>query len=178
MIKFIDSIRASFIHRDKSLVYTPLLCGTWASGLVCGFCFSFHFSETFYSVMLSAVDSRLSIVGLFFLLTFPFLISAVLLRYTSPLALFPFVFIKAFSFGLCLCATAIAFGDAAWLVRLLLFFSDSVVTVFLLWFWLRNICGNRGALNADLLLCIVTSVLVGCIDFCFVSPFMVMIFDH
>lgn len=175
MVRFYN---ISFIHSNRSFIYKVLLCCTWFLGLVLGYCFSFQISDIFASLMLSVADSRLSIVGLFFSLIFPFFISAVLLRYTSPLAILPLVFIKAFSFSLCACAVTFAFGDAGWLVRWLLIFSDSFLIVLLLWFWLKNISEEKRTIKTDLLLCIIASGLIGCADLCFVSPFLVMLFDH
>lgn len=155
-----------------------LLSCIWVTGLFAGFYYALHASTFLSSLMRSVAKSRLSIVGLLFTLSLPFFTSAFFLRLSKPMLILAVAFIKAFCFSCCSYSLTVAFGDAGWLVRSLLLFSSSCSTVILLWFWVRNLSCENEAIKADFLLCMIANVLIGCIDYIVVSPFVGILLDH
>lgn len=154
-----------------------ILSACWLSGLYAGYAFFSHISASSITLMLSVAENRMSIVGLLLSRILPFVIFAISLRYSKLFFVFTVIFLKAFSFSWCACSLTVAFGDAGWLVRWLLLFSDSCSVVLLLWFLFRNTVNSGTSLRTDLSLCITASVAIGCVDFCFVSPFAEMLIN-
>ena len=170
--------RYSISSRNPFLICKIAISAAWVFGLICGVFFALHTSDITVSLMRSVLYDRLSIVGLLVALVFPFVLSAILLRYLSTLAIVPLVFLKAYLFSWCACGVYFAFGDAGWLVRWFLIFSDSLIVVLLLWYWLSHASGRRDAMKSELFLCITTALLVGCFDYCVISPISSMLFSH
>lgn len=155
-----------------------LLILIWFLGFFAGIWIAAQTSTTTSSLMRSVVNDRSSIVGLLTVLTVPFLVSAVLFKLSLPLLGLFIVFIKSLLFSCCSYGLVLAFGDAGWLVRWLLLFSDSSVIVLLLWFWIRNIAGQGSNFKTDLLFCILITVLIGCVDYYIISPFVAVLLSN
>ena len=168
--------KISVTRNYKSFLNRFLIILFWLIGLLSSLYFTLETTAFSSALMRSVTEDRLSIIGLFLMLTFPFLISAVLLRFTRPLWILPVVFFKAFIYSCCLYGLTFAYGDAGWLVRWLLLFSDSCVVVLLLWFWLRNASGDLVTYKSDLLLCCFLSVLIIGVDYYIVSPISVILY--
>lgn len=166
-----------FARTDRKTFFNRLLVIIfWLTGLLAGLYFTSSTTAYSTSLMRSVCQDRLSIVGLFLVLTFPLLISAVLLRFFKPVWILPLVISKAFTYSFCLNAIMLAFGDAGWLTRWLLLFSDSCIVVLLLWFWLRNSSGTSIDCKSDLVLCSILSALIIAVDYYIVSPFCVILY--
>lgn len=157
---------------------TVILIFTWVLGLCLGIGFGRGLPDSFSSLMRAAAFDRVSIVGLFTVLLVPFLISAFAVYFSAPAAILPVILFKAFSFG-CSCSGIVhAFGSAAWLVRILLLFSDCVGTTVLLWFSLRSISGKRDTFLKDTALCVLICFFTGAVDYLLVSPFLMELMYH
>ena len=165
----------SFNYKNR---HRLILAACWLLGLYAGYTFLSHTSVSSVSLMLLVAENRMSIVGRLLFLVLPFVITAVSLRYSKPFFVFLFIFLKAFCFSWCAYGLTVAFLDAGWLVRWLLLFSDSCSVVLLLWFLFRNPVATGTSLRSDLLFCTTASVAIGCVDFCFISPFAEMLINH
>lgn len=155
-----------------------LLILFWFLGVFIGIWIAQQTITVTSSLVRSVVDSRSSIVGLLTVLTVPFLISAILFKLSLPTLGFCIVFIKSLLFSYCSCSLVLAFGEAGWLMRWLLLFSDSCTVVLLLWLWIRNITGQGKKIKSDLLFCCLITVLIGCVDYYILSPFAAMLLSN
>lgn len=155
-----------------------ILAFFWIVGLLCGVFFASAVKDFVFPQMRSFAYVRVSIAGLVAVLAFPLAISAVAVYLNVPVFLFPICFFKAFSFGCCLYSISVAFGDAGWLVRLLLLFSDSCMIVPLLWFWCRHQTGKRASIKRDLAVCTSFAALIGVTDYYLVSPYLVELMNY
>lgn len=160
----------------KSFLNRYLLISFWFVGLLFGLYFTSDTSVSSVSLMRSVTQDRLSFIGLFLMFTFPFFISAALFRLSKPLLILPIIFFKAFTYSCCLYSVMFAYGEAGWLVRWLLLFSESCIIVLFIWYCIRNISGGVAAVKADLVLCCVLSVVIICIDYYIVSPLSVVLY--
>lgn len=115
--------------------------------------------------------SQMSIVMGFIISALPFIIYYIFVRYSVFYCLFPFAFIRAFTFMYCFSAISVAYADAGWLVRLLLMFSGCFSVPLLLWYAVRQLLQENNDLKCDLLFCLVFILAIRCIDSYVVSPF-------
>ena len=163
-------------HLRCSIVsYVLAVC--WVLGLFLGVAYAYRADRSYFLLMRMAASGCVSIVGLFFVLFFPLLLSAFAVYFHHHQWLFPICFMKSFLFASCSCAISVAFGSAAWLVRFLLQFSDFCAVPFLYWFCLRNVKGYNDHSGTDFLICFVAIGLFGVIDFCMISPYLVGLID-
>ena len=155
-----------------------LLAVAWVAGAVAGYLFVRTDPSYFVAVMRMLSTQHVSIVGGVICIGLPIFLSAVCVKYFSSIALCVIAFIKAFTYFCCLSALMIVYGQAGWLVRWLLFFSDSCSVPVLIWFWFRNIDGKNATLWKDSLLCVAIGALVLCIDYFAVSQFSMTLFHY
>lgn len=141
----------------------------WCVGLICGI-FTAAGAGNLSSLMRACCHSRVSIVGLMFVPTLPFLFSAVAVYFSFPRLLYPIGFLKAFSFGFCLQAVSSAFGSAGWLMRFLLLFTNCMTIPVLCWFWLRHVDGNTGNWIRDTLICCGLFLITAILDHSWITP--------
>lgn len=163
--------------RHSSRICIWILAFVWISGLICGVMYA-AYDATIISLMRMVCFNCVSIVGLATILILPLLISAVAVYFSKPAVIYLLSAFKAFSSGYCIYGTLAVYGSAGWLIRLLLLFSDTCITVVLMWFWIRHISGSKRALTADTAVCTVLAGLIGIIDYTVVSPFLVTLVDH
>lgn len=154
-----------------------LLAFSWIAGMFFGLNESVPDTAVTVSLMHTVVRSSVSIVGLIAVLVFPLIISALAVFLSAPLVFLPLAFFKAFGYTVCSILIVSAFGSAGWLIRGLLLFSDTCMSIALLWFWFRNIEGKRLSSKKDLAVCAIFALLVGCIDYFVVSPFLGMLYQ-
>ena len=115
----------------------------WVLGFSCGISGA-ACADIPVSLMRACCESGVSIVGLFLVPFFPFLISAVAVYCSAPLILYLTGFCKSFLLGFFSCAVCSAFSGGGWLICLLLMFTDLFTAPAVLWFQLRqmNFCGK------------------------------------
>lgn len=164
---------------DNSFVVRRLFLAVfWVFGLLIGLYISFRTPILFFSLMRTYAYERVSILGLVLIVSFPLILSAIAVRFSTPLLFLPVAFLKAFCFSYCSNGIVLAFGSAGWLVRWLFVFSDSCAVIVLFWFWIRNIAGDRGLFTRDFFIGVLSIILFCCIDYFVVSPFTAILFKH
>lgn len=142
----------------------------WSLGLCAGSAFAVLNTGPLEALMGSAVSSRVSIVGLLTAFVVPFVVSAVCLRYHVLILIYLTAFCKAMALGFCSCAVYRTYGSAAWLVRCLLLFPDTVCCTALLWLWLSS--GSERESRFHTVLCGIVIAVAGLVDYLVVSPFL------
>ena len=161
----------SIFFRNSSLLLLLLI---WFLGLLLGSFLTAALGESFFLLMRTAASSRVSIVGLIASSYLPFLFSAFAVYIGKPKLLYLCCFVKALLFASCAYASLTAFQSAGWLVRCLLQFSDILLVPALCWFSIQQVSGE-GSLRRDFSFCTVLFLLAGSLDYCVVSPFLVML---
>ena len=167
----------TFLKRICCISVTWALPFCWVLGLLLGAAYGYRADRSYVLLMRIAASSRMSLVGLFFALYVPLLLSAFAVYLKHPQWLIPICFAKAFLFASCGSALLVAFRSAAWLVRLLLQFSDLCSMPFFYWFCMRNITGRNLNTQSDFLVCCVVVTTIGIFDFCVISPYLVKLID-
>ena len=165
--------RRAFLSPD--FLFRMLLGTAWVLGLIIGYYFPFSDPDMIASLMRRLVVQPVSIVGVVACIGIPFTASILCYRYSAPYYLIAIAFLKAFLTGLCIAAIRLAFGDAAWLCRWLVAFSDSCISAPLLWYWYR--CTGKGNRQDRLTgALIVIAIVICCVDSCFISQFSLSLF--
>lgn len=154
-------------------VSTRLLAFSWCLGMLLGMLAATAASDTLIPMMRRAVYCPVSIPGLLAATVLPFLFSAYAVSLSEPWLLLIISALKAFSFAFCACGVSLAFGQSGWLVRFLFLFSDCCLIPVLFLYWIRHISGKGNGKRWELPVCIGAALLIGCIDYCFVAPFLV-----
>ena len=156
--------------RCKKMLF-PLACA-WFIGLISGVLFSMSASGAFVSTLRTAPSSCVSFFGLLSAILLPLLSSAAAVYFSTPVLLFPTVFMKAFLVAWLGLGILAAFGSAGWLIRMLLMFSEILSLPLLWWYWQRILSGQR-----DRGLCTLIALLfalgIGCADYYLIAPFLV-----
>ena len=154
----------------KRRVWRFCILGGWLAGITVGALVSqYNLSDASWLPLI--YSSRISVIGFLAMLIIPFLLSALFFRLSLPGLIVPLSFVKAFSYGWCSGCIMLYFHSAGWLVRFLLLFTDTFVAIFLIWFWFRNAYSRVERLKEDTLICLIFTLLIGCIDCCVISPF-------
>ena len=159
-------------------IHLLLVSFAWCIGLIAGSLFATYTTTIHNSLTQMLSNSHLSVLGFVALQIFPFLLSAFLLRMFDYKAIIPLIICKAFSFGFCACFFIAHFDYSGWLLRWLFLFSDSVSSVFLIWFWIRCVNGYMKRRQNDLMLCIIFVLIIGFIDSYYISPFGISLLSY
>lgn len=106
-------------------------------------CFGFFLGCSIYepiylSMMRSALDLPVSIVGVFVSIYLPLICTYFSFTSNKPVFIFIICFIKAAGFGFSCFLVGGFFASAGWLIRLLLLFSDSFILFILLSLWIQH----------------------------------------
>ena len=156
----------SWIRRNANMV---ILAACFLAGFVLGIRMS-HGAELSVSLMRSALYGTVSIVGLLAVLLLPFLFSALAVYFSKSQLLYGIAFLKAFLFAFIATAVSSVFGNAGWLARFLILFSDSLNLPLLWLYWLRHIPGKRAYQAADAMVLACCICLVGIADYILIMP--------
>lgn len=162
----------SYLSRNYRFLY---LAFAMMAGAFFGAYLANQSVDSFLPLMLVAAGCRMSIVGLIASRFLPFLFAAFAVYIAKYWLLIPVIFIKGCSITWCGCLTVTAFGSAGWLVQPLLQFSDFLLLPALFWFCIRRISEARATIWRDLKICGAAFVLTGALDYCIISPFLVML---
>lgn len=154
-----------------------ILAFLWTASFIIGAVCTFDDIYT-VSMMRRAISCPVSIVGLFAVLILPLLISVLALLFRKLTVIYIFTAIKAYFSGATICAVCAAFRYAGWLVRLLLLFSDTVISVLVLLLLIRHIDGVKASFWRDVLVCFIAVTICGCIDYLQVTPFLMSLAGH
>lgn len=169
-------MRLFIIHRRGFLQGSVILC--WIFGLVLGSLFILRADDTYFLLMHGALASPVSIVGLATSVYVPLLIAAFMIRISKPELLFVLCFLKGFLSSCCCLAVGQLYGNAGWLIHFLFPFSDSLSAFFLLWLCLRHICYQGHSIWNDLFRLSFAIGILGLLDICWISPFLVKIINR
>ena len=165
-------------YLNPKLVSELILSLCWSAGLILGNRLAVQLPDAHFSLMRTAAQSRVSIVGMVIVAFLPLILSVAALWFSKPMLLSFIAFSKALSFGFCITMTNIAFGDAGWLVGRMLLFTDSIMAVVMLWLWFRSINGAYPMQKRDICICFAVAATVLLVDIYAVSPFMISLFQH
>lgn len=135
-----------------------------------GFTSSIFVATSIISQPSSAVMSRESFISLIAVLTFPLLLSTLLITLNKVVLIIPFVFIKAFSFGFVGSAFTVIYGTAAWLIRSFVLLSTFCNAATFLLYLLRNCYSKRTKLYSDCIVYILVNFIIGIMDYYIISP--------
>lgn len=167
---------ARFFHHGLPLWWRKgsacFLALSWFLGLLSGAAIFFSAGIAYFSWMRGVLHGSVSIVGLLCVTVLPFLLSAFAVFISEPWLLLPISFGKALLFSFISLCVLESFGSAGWLVRWLLMFSDLLFVPVLYWFWHRHISGEHCFSGSVSLLLLSLCILIGSIDFCYVSPYL------
>jgi len=154
-----------------------ILAFFWTVSLICGVCISAN-DQSVVSLMRLLPYAQVSIVGLILVLFVPLLISIICVRFANLIVIYIISALKGFLLGYCLYGISAAFGDSGWLMRFLLFFSESCSTFVLLWFWVRQLGGICVSFRRDCISASLASLIIGMIDYLLVSPFLTSLMNE
>lgn len=171
-------MRLSGLHNFWCKRMIWILAFFWCVSLLAGIYLASASNVNFPLLMRLTVDCSVSIVGLAAVLFFPLVLSAIGIFYRWPLLIVFLCIYKGMFLGFSLFGIAAAFASAGWLVNRFILFSDSVITVFLFWFWFRSVPFDLMRLKHDFILGCYLAVFIGCLDYFIVSPFLIMLFDR
>lgn len=160
--------RSCFYIRLKSPLF--IFCSIWSLGVISGVYIFCTTPLTALSLIRSSVIMPISFIGLIFAQTIPLLITYLACLLSKPLLIYPVAFMKAFSYGLCTFGIAVTFGDAGWLVRLLILFPDFCIVCVLIWFWIRRLTNSEVSFGNDLIVSLLAIFIICIIYFFSVLP--------
>lgn len=144
----------------------------WIYGLFLGALLSFSADSLLSSTMLSVIDGRLSIISFLSALLLPLFFTVLAVYISQPVVIFLLIFMKAFLFSFVGIGLLNSFDSSAWLLRCLLMFSDSLLLPILWWIWLQSFSNDRQAVFRFSILAAAGILLIGCIDYTLVAPFL------
>lgn len=153
-----------YITTLRKRVYLTVLA--WSLGCFIGSALATQ--SGLFSLMRSAMFCKLSLLGFLLTISTPFLFSYILCRYFGYLFVLPVVFLKSCSFSFFYFCISLAFGNAGWLVKWLLLFSDSLCVCLFLWFCFRVASDIKNV--HQFTVCICFSTFIGCIDYFYILP--------
>ena len=152
-----------------------LIIITWISGLLCAL---LYIKQASFSLMYPLYVERVSIVGMIVSLIFPIILLYILLNRCYFYLTLPVIFLKSFSYMCCYLCITYSYGTAGWLVRIFLLFSDTVSIVILLHFCYRFAAGNKTGIIRYFKCAFAVLIIVGCLDYYIISPFILMLLNH
>lgn len=153
-----------------------VLLTAWAIGSVLGTALAQCWAADLVPLIFNAVRQRVSVSGMLTADVLPFLLGALAVR-SSERWLLPLLGCwKGFAFCFNVCGVAMAFGDAGWLIRCLLLFSDCLLVPALCVFFLRHISDSRILTRWESCAWPMAALAVGIVDYFCVSPFLMGLF--
>lgn len=157
----------------KKILHQYHLLFVWLFGQTVGFFIGTRVVDDI-AVLLrfeGSIESSLLLMILSELLPLCFVYLAVIFR--KPFLLTLLVFLKAFFFAYCLGCVFVAFANAGWLVRWLLFFSDNIGIFVFLFFVLTKNANDRSQLTCRFIGCVTVLLIIVFIDYNAILPFLI-----
>ena len=143
----------------------------WVFGLLIGGQFCRGDPAMISSLMHTAMAGCVSIVGLFCVLFLPLFVAALAVYRSIPVLLLVAIGGKAISFGFVFTSVDTWLGNASWLIRFFLLFTDCVGIAALIWLSLRHASHRLPSFWVDLTGCICICLMAATIDYWLISPF-------
>lgn len=122
------------IRYNKKACTRFLFFSFWIIGIIAGYCFASQIDIIHFSLMRSVLSSRVSIVSLLLVHSVPFLLVILIDGFLHKAFISIMLFIRAFLFSSISFLILFSFSEAGWLVRNLLFFTDSIISFYFLLF--------------------------------------------
>lgn len=155
---------------EKNSVY--FLAFFWTFSIFAGIILGSKSVPHISSLMLSAASDSMSITGMFLIYILPLIFSIISIRLKVSLLILPLSVIKGFFNGFLSASVCVAFGSAGWLICLLLLFTNSVSSVFLMWFWFKYLHNPNSHLMRYFIICVTFSICMFAFDVFVISPFL------
>ena len=155
-----------------------LLTAVWTAGLTTGFLVSTSASQSYLLLMRRAATAPVSIVWLLAGVLLPFLCVAFATYFSKTGLIYLVCFLKAFAFMAAAGCVSIAFGSAGWLVRWLVLFTEMTTLPLFYWLSLRSLWTKGKGLPVDFGVYGAVAVMTVYLDYCYVSPFLVMLIEN
>lgn len=169
-MKFFDL----FFRSNRNLI--PYIIGfLWSFGMSVGILMAFGAEPHISSWMCVLSDDNVSILGLLLVTLVPFLVSCIAIRFHLLPILFAVAFVKSFIYSYCRCLILQIFANAGWLFNFLVFFSDTLATFVLLFYWYYGLHNTKSIGWKALLMCVCVVVLFCIIDYCVIAPLLIEI---
>ena len=155
---------------DNRKGYCFLLGVAWIAGLLSG-CGLFLSANIPLSLMRGVLDSSVSIVTMLTNLMLPFLLSAFAVYLSQPWMLILFGYLKLFLVGYVSLGITVSFDSAGWLLRMLILFADLISLPLLFWYQYKGVRGSMVCSPLFSSVIFAICILVGCINYVYVLPF-------
>ncbi len=151
------------------------LIAAWMIGLVLGFFAGFCFGDTVVSCVTQALRQPGSFAAPL-ITVFPLLVSALIVSVLPVSVLYVLCIVRGAALAIILQALAVSFEGGVCLVAVLLLFSTLLYSPVLLWYWWRRLDLHMVHFFSDTIYCTAIGLLIGVIDLCFISPFLMDVF--
>ena len=161
-----------FIFTNPRKRLACVLAFAWVAGLISGSIIAIHADRSFFSLMRMMPLHPVSIVGLLLSLCLPLLFTAVAVYISHQWILIIVAFLKALFLSMLFSGVWISFGIGGWVVAGLLFLSDFLTGIMLIWLWYYAITGRR-AVHTLFSCSLFAFTLIGIFDYFYVSPLLV-----
>ncbi len=166
----------SFFSQYWKKFGTAVLLIFWVFGSVLGVLFVMSGNTVYPTVIRNAVLQPQSLSGILVAALLPFLIGTLAVSCSEFWVLPVLGGIKAFAFSYVTFTVSVIFGQSSWLIYVLLLFSDMLLVPVFCVFCLRYVSGDQVLLRREVYIWFLVAILVGCLDYCFISPFLVSLF--
>lgn len=151
------------------------LAFSWIAGIIAGSFLSPILSEYSVPLMRMAVESRVSIIGLVVVILVPCLLSAIAVHLSKNWIIYLLSSVKGICFGFCIQVLLQCYGSAAWLLYILVLFSDICMLTPLFLFWIRHAYGSKQMLYRDMLYYFICAAIICIIDYLLISPSLLLL---
>ena len=159
----------------ECVILLPVL---WVIGFAVGLYFLTIMDSGLQELFYSASVCSVSVVGMLISAFLPIFISAIAAYFSVPVLIYALCFFKAVCYSFVLCGIVTAFGYSGWLIRLMLLFTDSAITVLLFWLWHKLLSSDCCFTGQAFLICAAVAVAICAIDYFLVSPYLIMLMNH
>ncbi len=168
------------LHLPASICKNPTkaLGVSWCLGLFAGVLIAYLASDSLSLTMHTATKSCVSIIGLLSTISLPFLLSALAVSISGTWLLIPIAFLKAFLFAYLGFGLVAAYNSAGWLLRILFMFADCCTVPLLYGYWLKLCSGSSVSPWILAIAHWIPTMVIGYIDFSFVSPFLATLISY
>ncbi len=163
------------IHKyamSRNTVLGLTLIGVWFAGLSLGFVAARFYGDTLVSCLSLAAGSQATLATPLVTL-FPLLVSALAVIIIHPNFLYAICFVRGIILAMMLQALTACYDSGIYLAALFLLFSCMLFSPVLLWYWWRRLSLQMDNFIADTLVCAAVGIVIGLIDYWFISPFLV-----
>ena len=168
MVRFFHNI---FLHQQRR-VTAIILAFAFYAGILAGAFFALLTDTSYFLMMRTAANYRVSIAVLLPSAVLPLLFSAFAVYISQSWLLIPIAFLKAFLFGFLSFGLITLNSDSGWLLRFMVMFTDCLATPVLFWFWIRC-CDAKQFFTATLCAAFLLITGISLLDYQYISPFLV-----